>query len=72
MSLLASVLTNEEAAEAVHATAGSIPPPVLGAIALALFLVLLGVTWSYRDVANRHRAKSEAYAKQHQGDAAHH
>ncbi|HEU5223779.1 MAG TPA: hypothetical protein VFU07_08895 [Candidatus Lumbricidophila sp.] len=68
MSLLASVLTNEEAA----AAAGTIPPPALGAIALVVFLVLLGVTWSYRDVANRHRAKAEAYAAQHQGDAAHH
>jgi len=34
-------------------------------IAMAAFLVLALVTFSYRDVANRHAAKAEAYARSH-------
>jgi len=32
---------------------------------MAAFLVLALVTFSYRDVANRHAAKAEAYARSH-------
>jgi heme/copper-type cytochrome/quinol oxidase subunit 2 len=32
-------------------------------IALAVFAVLALVTFTYRDVANRHSAKAEAYAR---------
>lgn len=39
-------------------------------IALAVFALLALVTFSYRDVANRHSAKAEAYARSH--GAAHH
>ena len=34
-------------------------------LAVALFLVLGFLTFSYRDVANRHAAKAEAYARAH-------
>ncbi len=34
------------------------PSFVYGVIAIALFVVLGLVTWSYRDVANRHEHKS--------------
>ncbi|HOA86331.1 MAG: hypothetical protein GX871_03270 [Microbacteriaceae bacterium] len=34
-------------------------------LAVALFLVLGFLTFSYRDVANRHAAKAEAYARTH-------
>jgi hypothetical protein len=34
------------------------PAPLFGAIALTVFTVLALVTWSYRNVANRHDHKS--------------
>ena len=34
-------------------------------IAMAVFGLLALVTFSYRDVANRHAAKAEAYARAH-------
>ena len=45
-------------AEAETHVASAIPGFVYGAIAMALFVVLGFVTWSYRDVANRHEHKS--------------
>ncbi|RJT84819.1 hypothetical protein D6T64_20615 [Cryobacterium melibiosiphilum] len=58
-------------AEAEH-TVVELPLPLLTypAVALVLFVALAGVLWSYRDVANRHSAKAEAYAKAHGGGAA--
>jgi hypothetical protein len=41
------------------------PAPLFGAIALAVFILLGVVTWSYRDVANRHDHKVD-------GEKAHH
>ena len=41
------------------------PAPVFGVIALAVFVLLGVITWSYRDVANRHDHKVS-------GDKAHH
>jgi hypothetical protein len=35
-----------------------IPALLFGGIALASFLVLGAITWSYRDVANRHSHKT--------------
>jgi heme/copper-type cytochrome/quinol oxidase subunit 2 len=35
-----------------------VPTWVMGAIAMGIFLLLGFVTWSYRDVANRHDHKS--------------
>ena len=33
------------------------PAPLFGAIAFGVFLLLGAITWSYRDVANRHDHK---------------
>lgn len=45
------------------------PPWVFAAIAAAIFLVLGFVTFSYRDVANRHSNKPTAHGAD--GDAGH-
>jgi len=47
--------------EAMAETAVKYPFPtvVFGAIAMTLFIGLAFVTWSYRDVANRHDHKSD-------------
>ena len=37
-------------------------------VALVVFFALGAVVYSYRDVANRHRAKAEAWAARHGGD----
>jgi hypothetical protein len=42
----------------VHHTEIPIPALLFGAIAFASFLVLGAITWSYRDVANRHSHKT--------------
>lgn len=41
---------------------------VFGAIAFVVFLALGAVTLSYRNVANRHAHKAEAYAQAHPVD----
>jgi hypothetical protein len=56
MILLSSVLT--EAAK--HPT--WLPPLVFPIIAFLIFLFLGVVTWTYRDVANRHAPKAAAKA----------
>jgi len=43
---------------------------IYGAIAFIVFLALGLVTMSYRNVANRHAHKAEAYAKAHPVDQA--
>lgn len=45
-------------AEEAAATEFPVPTWVLGAIAMVIFILLGVVTWSYRDVANRHDHKS--------------
>ena len=45
-------------AEAVASAEPQVPGWVMGAIAMAIFILLGVVTWSYRDVANRHDHKS--------------
>lgn len=40
------------------AQSGHVDGVIFGAIAMAIFLLLGFVTWSYRDVANRHDHKS--------------
>ena len=47
---------DEHAAEAVQYP---FPAFVFGAIAMGIFLALALVTWSYRDVANRHEHKGK-------------
>ena len=39
------------------AVSSPFPTIVFGAIAFSIFIVLLFVTWSYRDVSNRHDHK---------------
>jgi hypothetical protein len=62
MSLTTAVLT-----ETVHARELPIEAWAYGLIALVIFAALAFVVASYRDVANRHRAKAEAYAARHGG-----
>ena len=45
-------------AEAATKFVAPFPTVFYGVIAMALFVVLGFVTWSYRDVANRHEHKS--------------
>lgn len=42
-----------------------------GIVAIAIFAALALVTLSYRNVANRHAHKAEAYAKTHADDVHH-
>lgn len=41
---------------------------IFGVIAFVVFLALGAVTMSYRNVANRHAHKADAYAKAHKSD----
>ncbi len=68
MSFLTGALMTTVLAEGGH-VAVELPLPMYAypAISLVLFIALAGVLWSYRDVANRHSAKAEAYAKAHGG-----
>ncbi|MCF8535291.1 MAG: hypothetical protein K9G66_00185 [Rhodoluna sp.] len=43
---------------AVHGVELPFPSFFFGVIAMAVFLLMGWVTWSYRDVANRHEHKS--------------
>ena len=60
MSLATTVL-----AEAAAHTELPFPPIVFGLIAAVAFTALGFVTWSYRDVANRHPQKSAKFASTH-------
>ena len=42
-----------------------LPAHFFGAIAFVVFIALGLFTWSFRDVANRHKFKAEAYAQAH-------
>ncbi|GLI28881.1 hypothetical protein ARHIZOSPH14_31230 [Agromyces rhizosphaerae] len=57
MQVLTTVLAETEFARELP-----MDPIWYGVIALVVFAALGFVTWSYRDVANRHREKAEAYA----------
>ncbi|WP_066039020.1 hypothetical protein [Herbiconiux solani] len=61
MSVLVSVL----AAEVDQHVVLPFPPIVFGMIAAVVFIALGFVTWSYRDVANRHPQKSASFAATH-------
>jgi hypothetical protein len=52
MTQIASILA---ASEELHPLL--MPPLAFGAVAFSVFLVLGIVTWTYRDVANRHSNK---------------
>ena len=68
MSLATAVLTSTFMNETEFARELPIPAYMYGVIALIVFFALGAVTYSYRDVANRHRAKAEAYAARHGGE----
>ncbi|HXH35410.1 MAG TPA: hypothetical protein VNJ54_13555 [Plantibacter sp.] len=61
MSIAASVLAATVLAESEHAVELAAPTWVFGAVALVLFAILGAVTFSYRDVANRHSDKVGAH-----------
>jgi len=68
---IATTLLNA-AAEVEH-DAGAVMAQtfIFGLIAFAIFMALALVTFSYRDVANRHSAKAAAYAKTHAAELEH-
>lgn len=63
MSVLATIAVAAE--EAHHLNELWMPAPLFGVVVLAIFAVCAGVTLSFRDVANRHIEKAEAYAREH-------
>lgn len=67
MSLFATIAAAEGAAHVVNEL--PIPPVAYGLIVFSIFVVLAIVTFSFHDVANRHAAKAEAYARAHGADA---
>lgn len=54
LSIALAVAEHEELAPMI------LPPAAFAGIAAAVFVVLAFVTWSYRDVANRHSDKVSA------------
>jgi hypothetical protein len=67
MSLATAVLTSTVFTETEFARELPFDAIVYGIITLVIFFALGAVTYSYRDVANRHRAKAAAYAARHSG-----
>jgi len=61
MSFLAAVAAEQASSGA------PVQPWVLGIVVLCMFTALAFVTWTYRDVANRHSHKAEPDAAQHAG-----
>lgn len=66
MNLVAQIAM--AAAEAEHTGNVAMDTLIFGAIAAGLFALLGLVTFSYRNVANRHSAKAEAWAEKHGKD----
>jgi hypothetical protein len=64
MSFLSAVYAETET---VHAVELAMPAIMYGAVAIVLFAAFGFVTWSFRDVANRHKAKGDAFAAAHGG-----
>ncbi|PJJ63440.1 hypothetical protein [Compostimonas suwonensis] len=60
MSFVTAVL-----AESEHAVQLPMDPIWYGVIAAVIFAALGFVTWTYRNVANRHSHKAEAHAAEH-------
>jgi hypothetical protein len=67
MSLTTAVLSGTVLTATVHARELPVESWVYGLVALIVFAVLAFVVASYRDVANRHRSRAEAYAARHGG-----
>jgi hypothetical protein len=68
MSLTTAALTGTVFTETVHARELPMESWMYGFIAIIIFATLGFIAASYRDVANRHRSKAEAYAARHTGD----
>lgn len=66
MNLVAQIAM--AAAEAEHHGNVAAETVIYGIIAIAIFGLLALVTLSYRNVANRHSAKAEAFAEKHGKD----
>ncbi|GAB3633636.1 hypothetical protein ACNPNP_09805 [Microbacterium sp. AGC85] len=66
MNLVAQIAM--AAAETEHHGNVAMETLIFGVIAAALFALLGLVTFSYRNVANRHSAKAEAWAEKHGKD----
>ncbi len=66
MNLVAQIAM--AAAETEHTGNVAMDTLIFGAIAAGLFALLGLVTSSYRNVANRHSAKAEAWAEKHGKD----
>lgn len=63
MSVFATIAVAAEEAHQLNEL--WMPAPLFGVVFLALMTALAGVTYSFRDVANRHSEKAEAYAREH-------
>lgn len=71
MSVLATALVAaEEGGHVVHEL--PMPPIAYGIVVFAIFVVFSVITFSFRNVANRHAEKAEAYAREHGEDAHQH
>lgn len=69
MSVFATIAAAAE--EGHHLNELWFPAPLFGVVMLVLFTAFAAVTFSFRDVANRHAEKAEAYAREH-GAQQHH
>ena len=69
MSIVTTLLV--AAAESEHYGNVQAETFIFGLIAFAVFMLLGLVTFTYRDVANRHSAKGEAYARAHAAELDH-
>lgn len=67
MNLVAQIAM--AAAETEHHGNVALETVIFGLIAAGLFALLGLVTFSYRNVANRHAAKAEAWAEKHGKDS---
>lgn len=70
MSLVATIAAASEGASHV-VNELPIPTYAYGIIAFVLFVALAAVTFSFRDVANRHAEKAAEYAREHAGTQQH-
>lgn len=65
MSFLTAVLAEAELVQL------PMPTWAYGVVPLVIFVALAVVVWSFRDVANRHQAKADAYAASRGGAPGH-
>lgn len=63
MSVLATIAVAAEEAHQLNEL--WMPAPLFGVVFFVLMAAIAGVTFSFRDVANRHAEKAEAYAREH-------